>query len=264
MTTAPAAHSEILFETVDDHVALVTLNRPQKRNAVNAAMTAALGRIVKQIEADETIRVAILTSSSGGSFCAGADLAEIAAGNRAKLRTPDGGFAGFTDARRDKPWIAAIRGSALGGGCELALACDMIIASSSSSFGLPEVKRGLFAGAGGVHRLPRLLPRNVAYELIATGDPISAQRAYSLGLLNRIVSEEDVLSSARKLACDIAANAPLAVSASLRVARLSYDRPDADLRIISDQIGGKVMASEDAQEGARAFAEKRSPQWTGR
>lgn len=254
---------EVLFEIVDDHVAIATLNRPEKRNAVNADLAQALRWIVKQVEADETIRVAILTSSLEGTFCAGADLGEIAAGRGYLLAPEDSGLAGFADARRVKPWIAAVRGNALAGGCELALAADMIVAATDSRFGLPEVKRGLFAGAGGVHRLPRALPRNIALELIATGDPLPAERAYALGLVNRLVPSADVLAEARKLAGEIAVNAPLSVRESLRVARLSAELSDAHMRLLSAKASREVGSSADAKEGPRAFLEKRAPRWTG-
>ena len=168
---------EVLYEVVDGHIAVITLNRPEVRNAVNPQLAAACEYLIRKVEADDDIRVAILTSSNDKVFCAGADLAAISSGNGAGIATKDGGFAGFVDAKRDKPWIAAVKGYALAGGGELCLACDMIVASEDAKFGLPEVKRGLFAGAGGVHRLPRALPRNIALELVATGDSLGAQRA---------------------------------------------------------------------------------------
>ena len=171
---------EVLYEIVDDHVALVTLNRPDKRNAVNGIVARAMQWIRRDVEVRDAIRVAIICSSSPQTFCAGADLAEIAAG-RGHTIAPDGeGFAAFTDVAHAKPWIAAVSGNVLAGGCELALACDMIVASEDSRFGLPEVKRGLFAGAGGVFRLPRMIPRNIAYELVATGDPMPAEALFIL------------------------------------------------------------------------------------
>ncbi len=254
---------EVLFE-VADHIAVVTLNRPEKRNAVNGAVTLALDWCVKQVEADAAIRVAILASSLETVFCAGGDLAELARGNQQALATPDGGFAGFVDAKKEKPWIAAARGSVLAGGCELALACDMIVASENAEFGLPEVRRGLIAAGGGVHRLARALPRNVALELIATGRPISAARAYALGLVNLVVPLANVLDEARLLAAQIAANAPIAVRESLHVARLSNELTDAELQLLSGKLFESVMATEDAREGPRAFIEKRSPIWCGK
>ena len=262
---APASiGEEVLFEIVDDHVALVTLNRPEKRNAINGAVAQALEWAIRRVEADDMIRVAILTSSLEGTFSAGADLAEISAGRGSTLSTEYGGFAGFVDAPRTKPWIAAVRGNVLAGGCELTLACDMIVASEDVRFGLPEVKRGLLAAAGGVHRLGRVLPRNVALELVATGDPMPAARAYSLGLINRMVPLAEVPAEARRLAAAIAVNAPVSVRESLRIARLAQELTDAELRILSKERSKIVMATEDAREGPRAFVEKRAPVWKGR
>lgn len=265
MSDKPAGvGNEVLYEVVDDHIAVVTLNRPDKRNAVNAALAAALEYIVKEVEADPKIRVAILTSSNDKAFCAGADLAEISAGI-VGMATKDGGFAGFVDANRVKPWIAAVRGVALAGGCELSLANDMVVCAKTSAFGLPEVKRGLFAGAGGVHRLPRALPRNIALELIATGDPLPAERAYTLGLVNRLVdTDAEVLPAAIKLAKEIAVNAPLSVRESLKVARIAIEHPDKEMRGISAAASGPVMMSEDAKEGPLAFLQKRPANWVGR
>lgn len=260
--TDELAGNEVLLHMHNPHIAIVTLNRPHVRNAINGALASGLDRIVKQTEADPAIRVVILTSSNAKVFCAGADLSEIAQGRAASLSTPDGGFAGFTDAQRGKPWIAAVEGFVLAGGCELALACDMIVAAPDAKFGLPEVKRGLFAGAGGVHRLPRALPRNIALELVATGDLLPVERAYALGLVNRIAPAGELLPTAIALAEAIAANAPLSVQASLAVARLHAEKSDSELRTLSLAAADRVFASEDAQEGPRAFLEKRAPVWT--
>ncbi len=265
MSDQPAGvGKEVLFEIVDQHIAVITLNRPEVRNAVNGALAEALDYLVKKVESDESVRVAILTSSNDKVFCAGADLSEISKGRGATLSTKDGGFAGFVKAARSKPWIAAIRGSALAGGCELSLSCDMLVASEDAKFGLPEVKRGLYAGAGGTFRLPRALPRNIALELIATGNPLSVDRAYALGLVNYVVPLTDVLETAKKLARDILANAPMSVRESLVIARQSYDMAEADLWPISNAASMKVFSSADAREGPVAFLEKRTPNWSGR
>lgn len=256
--------SELVFEIIEPHVALVVLNRPRARNAINAAVTEALAHVVATIERDETIRVAVLASSSDRAFCAGADIGEIAAGRGNLLVTSGGGFAGFVDAKRDKPWIAAVNGFALGGGCELALACDMIIAAEDASFGLPEVKRGLIAGAGGVFRLARAIPRNVALELVATGMPIGAARAYALGLVNHVASVAKLREAALDLARAIAVNAPIAVRESIKITRGVFDYTDVELRSQSGSASAVVFSSADAQEGTKAFLEKRAPQWSGR
>jgi enoyl-CoA hydratase/carnithine racemase len=253
----------VLFEK-QGHVALVTLNRPEKRNAVNAAIAASLEAAVRRVEADPEIRVAILTSSEDRVFCAGADLGAVAAGKGAGIETSAGGFAGFVYAHRLKPWIAAIEGMALGGGCEIALACDMIVASESARFGLPEVKRGLLANAGGVHRIGAVLPRNVANELIATGEPLDAARAHQFGLVNRLVPSGGAAAAAKTLADSVAANAPLAVQYSLQAARSAQGLPDGAGRTVASERFAALRRSEDFKEGPRAFVEKRAPIWTGR
>ncbi|MEM6832831.1 MAG: enoyl-CoA hydratase-related protein [Sphingomonadales bacterium] len=265
MTDAPAGiGNEVLFDVGEDHIALVTLNRPEKYNAVNEAVALAMDWAVKEVDARGDIRVAILTSSNDKVFCAGADLSEIAKGRAHTLATKDGGFGGLTYAKRQKPWIAAVTGSALAGGCEFALSCDMIVASENSGFGLPEPKRGLLAAAGGVYRLGRALPRHIALELVATGDPLPAQRAYDLGLINYLEAQANVLPKARELAAAIAANAPLSVIESLGVARQVHDHDEEALQKISGRAAKTVFSSEDAKEGPLAFVEKRKPVWSGR
>ncbi len=254
---------EVLYE-VADHVAVVTLNRPDKRNAVNGDVAAAMDWIVNEVESNDDVRVAILTSSLESTFCAGADLSEISKGNAHKLSTKKGGFAGFAKFPRTKPWIAAVRGNALAGGCELPLSCDMIVAADDSRFGLPEVKRGIFAGAGGVFRLPRAIPRNIALEIVATGDPLPAERLYQLGLINRMVPSASVLDEAKSLAQQIGVNAPLAVRKSLEVARKAHDGTEEELWKASNEASAIVFSSEDAKEGPLAFLQKRAPVWKGR
>lgn len=246
-----------------DHVAVITLNRPEKRNAITPAMAEALDAAVKKTESDDDIRVVVL-ASSGDVFCAGADLREVAEGNALKMRTADGGFAGMVFAKHSKPWIAAVSGPALAGGAELVLACDMAIGVPEAKIGLPEVTRGLIAGAGGIFRLPRLIPRNVALQLIATGDPLSAERALQFGLFNLIVPRERLMDEALKLARTIAGNAPVAVRESLEIARRAAELTDEELRRMAGQSVERVIATEDSKEGARAFVEKRAPVWQGR
>lgn len=256
------ADDPVLFEQRGG-IAIATLNRPDARNAVNGAVSAALGEIAERVESDDSIRVAILTSSSPRAFCAGADLAEVARGNRNSISHPIYGFGGFVQFPRRKPWIAAVNGFAMGGGFELAISCDLIVAGEGAQFGLPESLRGLFAAAGGAFRLARLIPRAVANEVLVTGLRLDAQRALSLGLVNRVVPEADVLGSAVALAETVAQSAPLSIAASLDLARQAFDHDEAGLWELTRQHAATVMRSADAIEGATAFIQKRAPQWTG-
>jgi enoyl-CoA hydratase len=246
------------------HVALITIERPEARNAVNAAVAQGIARGVDVTEADVDTWVVIVTGAGGKSFCAGADLKEVAVGRAMTLRTEQGGFAGFTHRERGKPWIAAVDGFAVGGGCEIALACDMIVAAETAVFGLPEPKRGLIAAAGGIYRLPRVLPRQIALELIATGADLPATRAHQLGMVNRLAPAGQVVEEALKLAAQVCACAPVAVAESLKVARVAADYDDATLKQQSVKATERNAQSADYQEGPRAFIEKRAPQWSGR
>lgn len=254
---------EVRVERMQEHIALVTLNRPQARNAITAVMAQALETIVEAVEGDSSIRVAVLTGSGEQAFCAGADLTAIASGQGGSAITKRGGFAGFANALRHKPWIAAVRGYAVGGGMELALACDMVVCGQRASFALPEVKRGRIAGAGGAYRLPRSVPPVVAVELLLTGDVIRGERAYELGLANAVVNDDKVVECALVLAERIAANAPVAVRESLALARAAYADREEDMRKLATDAWRRVRNSQDAQEGARAFLEKRKPRWLG-
>ena len=260
---ARAQESTVLVERLGDGVARVTLNRPAARNAVNGALARALGEAVRDVEADPTIRVAIL-AGAGKGFCAGADLSSVAAGGEAALWTPEGGFAGFVTAARAKVWLAAVRGFALAGGLEIMLACDLVVASTDALFGLPEVKRGLLAGAGGLMRLPRAIPRAVAIEMIVTGEAIRADRAVALGLINRAVLPDEVDAQALAMARLVAGNAPSAVRESLAIARDAHDDGGADLVRRSEEALSRLRQGEDIREGARAFLERRPPRWSGR
>ncbi len=246
------------------HVAVVTIHRSDARNAVNGAVASQLGAIVEGIESDDNIWAAILTGEGGVSFCAGADLKEVAAGRLSTLFTELGGFAGFVRYPRQKLWIAAVEGFAMAGGFELALACDLIVAASGARFALPEVKRGLIASAGGLFRLPRTLPRVIANELIATGEALSATRAAELGMVNFVSADGDALRAALDFAQRITANAPIAVRESLAVARRSLDLDPDALFDFSEERQSQVMLTEDFAEGPRAFIEKRAPKWVGR
>lgn len=254
----------VTLQRLPDGIALVTLNRPDAANSVNAELARCLARIVQELEQDAQLQVAVLTGVGERCFCAGADLKEIAAGGADGLRTEEGGFAGFVYAPRAKPWIAAVNGLALGGGCELVLACDLVVAERHVRLGLPEVRRGLIAGAGGVFRLMRALPRNVALEVITTGGSIDAETAHRHGFVNRLAEKGCLLDVALALAAEITACAPLAVRESLHVARTAAALDEAALRALSEDCRTRVRASADFLEGARAFAEKRAPRWQGR
>jgi enoyl-CoA hydratase/carnithine racemase len=254
----------VLIESRTRHIAVVTLNRPAARNAVSADVTAGLAAAVAATEADPDIWAVVLTGAGDQAFSAGADLKVVAAGDGNSLWTADGGFAGFVYVEREKPWIAAVNGLALAGGFEIALACDMIVATENAAFALPEVKRGLIAAAGGVFRLPRRLPRALALELIATGERLEAPRAYALGLVNRIVPAGQACDAAVTLAEAMCVNAPLAVRESLKLARAAADHSEAQMWTQSDAARNRIQNTEDFQEGPRAFIEKRPPRWTGR
>jgi enoyl-CoA hydratase len=245
-------------------IATITLERPAQRNAIDAAMTAALRAAIARFEADETARVAILTGSGDRAFCAGMDLKAFAAGEGPAILEGPGGFAGFTHAQRTKPVIAAVNGAALAGGCELVLSCDLVVAAEHAVFGLPEVKRGLFATSGGALRLPRLIPRARALELLLTGDVVDARTAHELGLINAVVPHARLAQAARELALRICVNAPLAIRETLALARAAFALPEQQLRAANEAAWARVVASEDAREGPRAFAEKRPPSWKGR
>jgi len=256
--------SAVLFEVIEPHIALVTINRPEARNAVNGAVAAGLEAAVERVEAAPDLWAAILTGAGPVAFCAGADLKEVSAGRGAALATAKGGFGGFVRATRKKLWIAAAQGHALAGGLELLLSCDLAVVAETANFGLPEVKRSLVAGAGGVFRLPRAVPKAVALEMIATGDPIPAARALQFGLVNAVVPASDVITAALALARRVTVNAPIAVRESLGVARIAYDQTESELWEICGAAGRRVRDTEDFQEGPRAFVEKRAPRWVGR
>ncbi len=265
MPDGQAASPSVLFEQRGP-VAVVTLNRPASMNAVNADLSELLGAAVDRIDRDPEIRAAIITGT-GRAFCAGADLKAAAAGVSNFSSRRDWGFAGFTQHVISKPLIAAVNGAARGGGLEIVLACDLAVASSAATFGLPEVTRGLIAGAGGLVRLAEQIPRKLALELALTGEPMTAARAAQLGLVNAVVEPDSLMAAAVALADRIAVNAPLAVQASKRVLQriVAGARPEEALGWALNQAEGAALSgSQDSREGPVAFAQKRPPVWTGR
>ena len=264
------AQEEAVLVERRGNVMIITINRPEARNACNHAVWIGGGKALAEAEQDVTVRAIIVTGAGDQSFCAGADLKAISRGERIQPEDPvqaSWGFAGIVSHTISKPLIAAVNGTALGGGTELALSCDLIVAADTASFGLPEVKRGLLAGAGGAFRMVRQVPLKIGMELLLTGDAITAARAQELGLVNQVVPKDQLMEAALALAERIAANAPLSVQASKRVALGITDakRPDEEpLWALTRKESASVMTSEDAREGPRAFAEKRAPQWQGR
>lgn len=245
------------------HAAVLTIRRPEARNAVNADVAAGMEAAIDRLEADPEVWVGVVTGE-GPVFSAGADLKAIAAGQAAALSTERGGFGGITRRERTKPIVAAVDGPALAGGCEIALACDLIVASGAASFGLPEVKRSLVAAAGGLFRLPRALPPKVAMEVVLTGDPIPAERAHALGMVNVLVEPGRALQGALALAERVTANAPLAVRESRKVVLAAATADDDELWRMSRDGMAALQSTQDFAEGPRAFIEKRPPVWTGR
>lgn len=259
--------SDLVTYQVHGNVAVITLNRPEARNAVSNELAVAMEAAIDRLEEQDGVWVGIVTANTTGHaspvFCAGADLKALSAGG-ANLGTERGGFAGFVYRERSKPIIAAVDGLATAGGCEIVLACDLVVASTRSSFGLAEVKRNLVAAAGGLFRLPRAIGRAAAMEVILTGDPLSVSRAYELGLVNRVVEPDQVMDEALALAAKIASSAPLAVAASRKIVLASAYSDDETLKTMSNRAIAQVMRSEDTKEGLTAFIEKRAPRWKGR
>jgi len=248
---------------VDVHgcVMLITVNRPEARNAIRLPDAEAIAAALDDLDTSADLLVGVLTGA-GGTFCAGRDLKAALAGDHPWV--PRRGFAGMTEYGSTKPLIAAVEGYALGGGFEMVLACDLVVAATSARFGLPEVSRGRIAGAGGLFRLPQRVPNNIAMELALTGEPISAERAAHWGLVNRVTDDGAALPTAVALAGRIAENGPLAVAATKRVIRESRDWAGGEAFDRQRPISETIRSSADAVEGARAFAEKRRPVWRNR
>jgi enoyl-CoA hydratase len=260
MTTDTEQASPVLVER-DGRIQIITLNRPDARNAVNRALAEGIAAGLDELDDDDGLSVGVLTGAGGG-FCAGMDLKAFVKGETPYVG--DRGFAGIAQRSSRKPLIAAIEGFAVAGGLEVALACDLIVAGRSAKLGIPEVKRSLVAAGGALLRLPRRIPEGAAMELALTGDPITAERAHELGLVNRLADDGGALQAALELARTIAANGPLALAATKKVMVERHAWPEDEFWQRQGEITGPVFTSEDAKEGATAFSEKREPEWKGR
>jgi enoyl-CoA hydratase len=260
--------ADIVQYEVQGRTALITLNRPEARNAINGDVAAAMEACIDRMEDDAEVWTGILRANTEGQsnpvFSAGADLKAVNSGGAGGLATKRGGFAGLAQRERRKPLIVAVDGLATAGGCEIVLSCDLVVATTRSAFGLAEVKRNLIAGAGGLFRLPKVIGRTVAMEAILTGEPISAQRAYDLGLVNRLVEPGQAVETARALAAHVGAAAPLAVWESRKVVLAADYEDESELWKLTNAAMATVTKSEDLKEGLTAFIEKRPPQWKGR
>ena len=260
MTTDTEQAAPVLVER-DGRIQIITLNRPDARNAVNRALAEGIAGALDELDSDDGLSVGVLTGAGGG-FCAGMDLKAFVKGETPYVG--DRGFAGIAQRSSRKPLVAAIEGFAVAGGLEVALACDLIVAGRSAKLGIPEVKRSLVAAGGALLRLPRRIPEGAAMELALTGDPITAERGYELGLVNRVGDDGGALETALELAHTIAANGPLALAATKKVMQERHGWPEDEFWQRQGEITGPVFTSEDAREGATAFSEKREPEWKGR
>jgi enoyl-CoA hydratase len=256
MTDEPAVLTERR-----DNVLLITLNRPDARNAVNAALAEGVAAALDELDHDDGLAVGVLTGAGQG-FSSGMDLKAFVAGE--SPYAVDRGFAGITRRASRKPLIAAVEGFAVAGGLEIALSCDLIVAARDARLGIPEVKRSLVAAAGALFRLPRRIPYHVAMELALTGDPITAERAYELGVVNRLTDPGGAVDAALELAGTIARNGPLAVDATKAIMQQQFDWTEEEFWTRQGDLAGPVFGSDDAREGAIAFSEKREPVWRGR
>ena len=252
--------SEEVLTSEEDGILVVTINRPEAKNSMTKAAAEGIAAAMDRLDSDDNLRVGILTGA-GGTFCSGMDLKGFLRGESPSIEGR--GFGGIVQKPPEKPLIAAVEGYALAGGLELMIACDLVVANTGAKFGIPEVKRGLVAAAGGVMMLPDQIPERIAMELALTGDFIDAARAYELGLINRITDGE-ALVAAKELAASIVANGPLAVRVSKQVIKQSRGWPMDERYTRQTQLIAPVFVSEDAREGAAAFAEKRAPNWKGK
>jgi enoyl-CoA hydratase len=253
--------SPVRTERREEGVLVITLNRPDQRNAVNAAMAQGIAAAVDELDGDPDLRVGIFTGAGKG-FCSGMDLKAFVDGESPFV---DGrGFAGLVERPPEKPVIAAVEGFAIAGGCEVALACDIIVAGRDARFGVPEVKRSLVAAGGALLRLPQRMPRGAAMWLALTGDLVDGEHAHRLGLVDVLAEPGNALEEALALAGRIARNGPLAVKATKRILDEAGGWSESEFWRCQDEIVKPVVKSEDAREGALAFAEKREPVWKGR
>lgn len=255
------SNSQAVFTERRDNVLLITIDRPEVRNAVNAAVAAGIAGALDELDREDSLSVGVLTGA-GGFFCAGMDLGAFVQGESPYFG--DRGFAGIAQRASRKPLIAAIEGFAVAGGMEVALACDLIVAARGAKLGIPEAKRSLVAAGGALLRLPRRMPYHVVMELALTGDPLPAERFHELGVVNRLADPGAAVDVALELALALAKNGPLALIASKRILQEQFDWSSAEMWQRQGEISGPVFASEDAKEGAAAFKEKRAAVWRGR
>ncbi len=251
--------SEILTDIQDGFI-IVTINRPEAKNAMTKAAAEGIRAAMEQLDNDNSLNAGILTGA-GGTFCSGMDLKGFLRGETPAVKGY--GFGGITEKGPEKPLIAAVEGYALAGGLELALACDLCVANDKAKFGIPEVKRSLVAAAGGVLNLQKVVGKRLAMEMALTGDFFTAQRAYEMGFVNRL-TDGAALDAAIELAATVAANGPLALKATKKIINESYDWSSDEMWKKQMEISGPVFVSEDAKEGSLAFAEKRKPNWKGK
>jgi enoyl-CoA hydratase/carnithine racemase len=259
LSAAVEGQADVLFNRVGEHIATITFNRPDARNAMTDEMASAIHNFVLETEKDPTIHIGIVTGI-GKAFSGGADLKAKARGRDIRTKR-SGGFAGFNETTRTKPWIAAVNGAAFGGGMELVLACDMCVASEEATFAVPEVKRGIVALGGGAVLLPRKIPVAIAMEILLTGNPITAARAYELGMINRVVPKHLVMEEAVRLAESILENSRSSIRETLRLAKATIDNPLDEMWRQAAITRHLVFHTPDYKEGPRAFVEKRKPNW---
>jgi len=253
---------EYIHVEVSDGIQIITINRPQAKNAITIDTAIEMAAAFEEMDARDDVRIGILTGA-GGTFSSGMDLKDFArTGKRSVVEGK--GFAGFVEAPPKKPLIAAVEGYALAGGCEMVLACDLVVAASNASFGLPELKRGLVPGSGGMMRLPRRIPYHIAMEVVLTGDMFAAERAHQFGLINVLTEPGSALAGAIKLAQRISENGPLAIQTAKRLINEGLDWPSDQMFDLQRPRMAHIFASLDAREGATAFAEKRKPVWQGK